>query len=119
MAIEVTIRWTRHPLTISREAEQRAAAAVMKAAHDIEGLAKRVVPVDTGNLKNSIQVAEDGEMAATIGPRGVEYDYYVEMGTRRMGARPYMRPAAEQVRPAFITAKWPNSSAGRGYLGRR
>lgn len=104
MAIEVTIRWTRHPLTISREAEQRAAAAVMKAAHDIEGLAKRVVPVDTGNLKNSIQVAEDGPLAATIGPRGVEYDYYVEMGTRRMGARPYMRPAAEHVRPAFITA---------------
>jgi HK97 gp10 family phage protein len=76
----------------------------MKAAHDIEGLAKRVVPVDTGNLKNSIQVAEDGDLAATIGPRGVEYDYYVEMGTRRMGARPYMRPAAEHVRPSFITA---------------
>ena len=64
MAIEVTIRWTGHPLTISREAEQRAAAAVTKAAHDIEGLAKRVVPVDTGNLKNSIQVAEDGQREA-------------------------------------------------------
>jgi len=28
----------------------------------------------------------------------------VEMGTRRMGARPYMRPAAEHVRASFITA---------------
>lgn len=104
MAIEVRITWSRHPLTISREAQERAAAAVLKAAHDIEGLAKRVVPVDTGNLKNSIQVAEDGDMAATIGPRGVEYDYYVEMGTRRMASRPYLRPAAEHVRASFVTA---------------
>ena len=66
MAIEVRITWSRHPLTISREAQERAAAAVLKAAHDIEGMAKRVVPVDTGNLKNSIQAAEAGDMAATI-----------------------------------------------------
>jgi len=104
MAIEVEIRWQRHPLTISAEAQERAEAAVAKASHDIEGLAKRIVPVDTGNLKNSIQVQEDGSLAATIGPRGVEYDYYVEFGTRHMGARPYMTPAAEHVRAAFIEA---------------
>lgn len=104
MAVEVRITWRRHPLTISQEAQGRAEAAVLKAARDIEGLAKRVVPVDTGNLKNSIQVAEESPMAATIGPRGVEYDYYVEFGTRYMGARPYMTPAAEHVRASFIEA---------------
>lgn len=104
MAVEVQITWHRHPLVISQEADQRARVAVQKAAHDIEGYAKRTVPVDTGNLKNSIQVADNGPMGATIGPRGVEYDYYVEMGTRYMGARPYMRPAIEQVAPTFFSA---------------
>jgi hypothetical protein len=34
----------------------------------------------------------------------VLYGKFVEFGTRRMGARPYMRPAAEQVLPGFADA---------------
>ncbi len=83
---------------------ERAAQAVMKAAYDIEGQAKAIVPVDTGNLKNSIQTTQEGELAAAVGPRAVEYAIYVEYGTVKMRAQPYMRPAAEKVRPAFIQA---------------
>lgn len=60
-----------------------------------EGHAKNKTPVDTGRLRNSIAhaVAED-EKAAYIGTN-VEYAPYVELGTRFMSARPYLRPAAE------------------------
>jgi HK97 gp10 family phage protein len=82
---------------------QRASAAVRKAAYDIEAHAKTVVPVDTGNLKNSIQTSVEGDLTAIVGTH-VEYAPYVEYGTRRMAAKPYLGPAAEAVRPGFEAA---------------
>ena len=59
-----------------------------------EGYAKELCPVDTGRLRNSITNAVDeGEQAVYIGTN-VEYAPYVELGTTRMRARPYLRPAA-------------------------
>ena len=58
-----------------------------------EGYAKENCPVDTGRLRNSIShQADDG--AVYIGTN-VEYAPYVELGTSKMAARPYLRPAAE------------------------
>lgn len=85
------------------EMRDAAARAVARAAHDVEAAAKQRAPVDTGALRNSIQTWFDGDLRAFIAPH-VEYAIYVEYGTRRMAARPYMAPAAEQVRPAFIAA---------------
>jgi HK97 gp10 family phage protein len=48
--------------------------------------------VDTGNLRNSITHTSDGK-AAYIGTN-VEYGKYVELGTVKMAAQPYLRPAA-------------------------
>lgn len=47
-----------------------------------EGYAKKLCPVDTGNLRNSIThtVADSGERAAYIGTNS-EYGVYVECGT--------------------------------------
>lgn len=46
-----------------------------------ENYAKRLCPVDTGNLRNSItHVVKDDEMAVYIGSN-VEYAPYVELGT--------------------------------------
>lgn len=78
-------------------------AAVRKAALDVEAYAKTIVPVDTGALKNSITTEFEGDFSATVAPH-TEYDVYVEFGTRHMSAQPYMTPAAEVVRPAFIDA---------------
>lgn len=60
-----------------------------------EGYAKRITPVDTGNLRNSITHAQYDEDTEIIGTN-VEYAPYVELGTYRMAARPYLRPAAEE-----------------------
>ena len=48
--------------------------------------------IDTGRLRNSISHEVVGD-TAVIGTN-VEYASYVELGTSKMKARPYLRPAA-------------------------
>ena len=58
-----------------------------------EGYAKKLAPVDTGNLRNSItHTVDDGEPAAYIGTN-VEYAPYVCLGTIHMKAQPFLKPA--------------------------
>ena len=61
-----------------------------------EGYAKKECPVDTGNLRNSIthEVVQP-EKAVYIGTN-VEYAAYVELGTTRTKAKPYLKPAATE-----------------------
>ncbi len=91
-----------HLPQISAQMEDRASQVVRKAAFEVEKRAKEVVPVDSGTLKGSIQTKADG-LQATVGV-GAEYGIYVEMGTYKMAAQPFMTPAAEAVRPAFYEA---------------
>lgn len=58
-----------------------------------ENYAKILCPVDTGRLRNSITHRREGE-AEVIGTN-VEYAPYVEMGTQRTKAQPYLWPAAK------------------------
>ena len=58
-----------------------------------EGYAKKLAPVDTGNLRNSItHNVDDVEPAAYIGTN-VEYAAYVCLGTIHMKAQPFLKPA--------------------------
>ena len=59
-----------------------------------ESYAKRLCPVDTGRLRNSITHQQYDDHTEVVGTN-VEYAPYVELGTVRMSARPYLRPAAE------------------------
>lgn len=84
----------------TEEVSQDIQRAIDRALEEIgltaEGYAKRACPVDTGNLRNSITHAvESGEDAVYVGTN-VEYAPYVEMGTRRTAAQPFLRPAATE-----------------------
>ena len=58
-----------------------------------EGYAKKLAPVDTGNLRNSItHQVDDGEPAAYIGTN-VEYAPYQELGTIHIKAQPFLKPS--------------------------
>lgn len=72
--------------------ERAKARALEKIGLVAEGYAKRLCPVDTGRLRNSITHTTDDE-AAYIGTN-VEYAVYVEMGTVNTPAQPYLKPAA-------------------------
>lgn len=59
-----------------------------------ERYAKEECPVDTGNLRNSITNAVD-DKSAYVGTN-VEYAPYVELGTSRAKAQPFIKPAATE-----------------------
>lgn len=88
---------------LDKRAEQAAQAIVAKAARDVEAWAKDRAPVDTGALQNSILAQRVRPLLWHVAPH-VHYAIYVEYGTRKMRAQPYMRPAAERVRGAFVQA---------------
>lgn len=81
------------------KAIREAARDELKAALDYGvAMAKLYVPVDTGELRDSIKAGKlvgnqygvKGEITATA-----EHALYVELGTSKMRAQPYLRPAAD------------------------
>ncbi len=74
---------------------------VRKNGARLQSRAQRNAPVDTGNLKRSIGLdIVNGGMTAEVEPTA-EYAAYVEYGTRYMNAKPYLKPALEEVEPEF------------------
>lgn len=86
----------------SKLVRERIGVAVRKAAFDIEAQAKARAPVDTGNLRNSINANGGGLDYRVDSPAA--YSIYQEFGTRHQPGTPYMIPAAEHVKPALIAA---------------
>jgi len=77
------------------------ADAVTAGAQDIQAAARERLPRRSGGLVNSvtIEMAPDG-LAATIGT-DVATGTYLELGTRRMAARPWLQPALLALRPSL------------------
>ena len=72
--------------------------ALDRGAMWVEQDAKRLVRVDTGRLKNSINILKRGRFARSIGT-SVEYAAAQEFGRPdmpRYGYTPYLRPAARK-----------------------
>ena len=81
----------------SKEASEAIKSGLLKGLETCglvaEGYAKKLAPVDTGNLRNSItHTVDEEEPAAYIGTN-VEYAPYQELGTIHMKAQPFLKPA--------------------------
>lgn len=61
----------------------------------VQGEAQRVCPVDTGNLKLSIDYDVKAKDKEVIIGTNVEYALAVEKGTSRQRSQPYLTPAGE------------------------
>lgn len=115
---------------IIREMPDRADKAVRRVAFRVEARAKKNAPVKTGALRSSIYTSTRGTgmlslagivkrvgkkstagsfeplpiptKAATayVGP-SVEYGIFVELGTSRMAAQPFLTPAVEGVQQSL------------------
>jgi len=74
------------------------AAAVARGARDVRDAARRELPRRSGRLARAvtIETAADG-LAATVGT-DLDYGTYLELGTRRMAAQPWLLPAFRGVR---------------------
>lgn len=97
---------TDHTARVIAEKDRAVQAALEMIGQIAEGYAKvRVTQlvyaqpqrgsyVRTGRLRNSITHRMKGKNAVIIGA-GANYARYIELGTRKMKARPFIRPAAQ------------------------
>lgn len=83
------------PQTVNR-VHKELSELVRTSALRVEAGAKLRAPVDTGFLRRSIQTQMEGDLSAVVFV-AAEYGIYVELGTTRMRARPYLLPALEEV----------------------
>jgi HK97 gp10 family phage protein len=100
--------------TLPREAFDAIQKLAEEIAFRLVERAKEIVPVRTGHLLGSITAlfgadAEDSESDGS--PRAFEpvqvvadtpYASFVEFGTSKMTAQPFMGPAAEEIEPDFL-----------------
>lgn len=87
----VSIQIEDHSEEFLRELTYKISVALEECGLVAEGYAKRLCPVDTGNLRNSITHTQS-ENTEYIGT-DVEYGPYVEMGTTRTRAQPFIKPS--------------------------
>ena len=84
--------------------EQAIQTALRKAAFETQADAQMPghVPVKTGNLKGSIHAnLENLSRLESSCDVGAEYAGYVEFGTHKMPARPYLIPAGDKAGAGF------------------
>lgn len=104
-------------VTDNSEAFKAAMKAGVEAAMEAIGMqaernVKLEAPVDTGRLRNSITHTASGD-TAYVGTN-VEYAPYVEYGTYKMAAQPYLKPGVmehideyKQIAQEIISAHLP------------
>lgn len=84
--------------------------AVERVGDDAVDLAHSIVPVDTGQLRTSIHRTDNargGWVTILAGGEAAFYAGYIEFGTVKMAARPFLTPAArfaQEVLPDRIRA---------------
>lgn len=103
-------------LAIPQEVREAVAPAVVQGAQELQRMAQHLAPVDTGALRDSIEVTLPGgktpaysqpggsrvagelEALVTAGNSDVRYPHNVEHGTATAAARPYFWPAFRTLR---------------------
>ncbi len=100
--------------TLRRLRADRSAAvadAVSAGARDVHDAAVRNLPRRSGRLARrvTVETTPDG-LAATVGTE-LDYGTFLELGTRRMAARPWLRPAFLVLR-GRLRARLARAAAG-------
>lgn len=81
---------------LSNELKERIKRELIWAGIETQNRARQLCPVDTGTLRNSIVYEQKSDFEVIVGAY-TDYASYVEYGTRKMNAQPYLNPAFEEV----------------------
>ena len=87
---------TRKLEAILRNLGKNTRLATEQIASDIVEIAKENAPVDTGELRGSIHVERDGNNHTVVADS--DHAVFVELGTSKMAAQPYLGPAVAKVK---------------------
>jgi HK97 gp10 family phage protein len=91
----------RHVQSIEKDCEQNAKKAVKDSAYLMEAQAKALAPVKTGYLRENIKThIEDGGLYAKVISHS-DYSMFVEFGTSKQEAQPFMIPAYFKAKRNF------------------
>jgi len=69
---------------------------VLEIAKEVEAQSREFCPVDTGYLRDSHETVRINNNTAEIRVKA-DYAAFVEMGTWKQDAQPYLRPAVDKV----------------------
>lgn len=86
---------------LSSKAREVMGNALYEGAVKIKERAQELVPRDTGRLQQSITAEKVDDSISKVGT-DVSYAPYVELGTEKMSAQPYLFPAFEQLRDEVL-----------------
>lgn len=98
---DIDITFTSHIDAFYDEFDPAVRKALEEIGIEAEAHAKEIITekgaIDTGRLRNSItwQVGEEDSKPCVYVGTNVKYAPYVELGTDKMKARPFIRPAVE------------------------
>jgi len=88
---------------VKRQIREAARAAIDDCTAAAVLVAQDRAPRDTGFMANTIEFEpaqeEDGRIVGRFGNWTADYTLWVEMGTSRMAAQPFLRPAASSEFP--------------------
>lgn len=73
--------------------------AIDHTIHDAENTCRREAPIDTGNLRESIHKNKPEPCVGELICRGADYWSYLQYGTSKMNANPFVTRTANQVMP--------------------
>lgn len=89
-----------------REMSNAMQRTIIRSGNIVEASQKLLTPVDTGNLRSSIEQSFPDKLTVDIGTN-VEYAPYVELGTSRQSAQPFIKPSlfsnADKIKQIAIT----------------
>lgn len=94
--MEIDVKITDNSGEFSKALPEQIEQALTAIGLTAESYAKADCPVDTGRLRNSITNAVRADEESVYIGSNVEYAAFVELGTSRMKARPYLKPAATE-----------------------
>lgn len=100
--MRIEISYDNGLLDIANNIENNLADIISKGAETVCESAKSLCPVDTGRLQSSINVQSGGNTAVISAD--TEYAAFVEFGTSKMSAQPYLVPALLSNEQAILSA---------------
>lgn len=85
------------PAQLQKVVEQELSRSALR----VERRAKELAPFDTGYMSDNIySMYQDVLKYAVVSP--AEYSIYVEKGTRRLAAQPFIHPALQEEQPVIM-----------------